>query len=37
MPPPAFKKGGLVKKSMGGTVSKVRPPGGRGTKSCKIC
>ena len=28
-PPRGFKDGGLV--------SKVKPPGGRGTKSCKIC
>lgn len=39
-----YAKGGMVSKSMsgkgyakGGMVSKVKPPGGRGTKSCKIC
>jgi len=39
-----YAMGGMVSKSMpgkayakGGMVSKVKPPGGRGTKSCKIC
>lgn len=38
-----YAKGGMVSKGMskgyakGGMVSKVKPPGGRGTKSCKVC
>lgn len=40
-----YAKGGMVNgksaapmmKAKGGMVSKVKPPGGRGTKSCKIC
>jgi len=30
-------KGGMVMKAKGGMVSKVKPPGGRGTKTCKVC
>ena len=40
-----FAKGGMVTgksaapmmKAKGGMVSKVKPPGGRGTKTCKVC
>ena len=28
---------GTKKYAKGGMVTKVKPPGGRGTKSCKIC